>query len=736
MAAEPLATPVSMRSGRVWVWSSIVGVVSVLAWIGHRLAFAQFQEYDDEGYLLLTVRQFLEGYRLFDDVYTQYGPAYYLWQQFLHGVIGIPVTHDATRVVTVCVWLACSLLAGVPVWLLTKRLLLTAIGTAIAFFHLTQLTFEPGHPQELCLLAVLGAVAIAMWRFTTAASLGISAAAAIGSLVAITALTKINVGGFLAGALALGLVTSLRYYSWRRALSAVTMLSALVAVLGLMYRDLFRHDIVAWVVVVWSGLLAVFLVGYDRSRAAGVATAAELIACAVAATIVATAAAAAVIAQGTSPRALFEGLFVWPLRHPDVFWRPLPVAMPAAALALVWLGVAVSWRGASAFVRRLMPALALVAGMLAFLLSITKTYGLLLALTPPVAWLLLGGVSVPAGERAARRILAFAAILMALQTYPMPEGTQIVLGTLLFVPVGFVTLGDAQRELRARERKPAAPPSFARRATFAALGVIVVAATGVRVQRLYADGVPLRMPGAEGVRVAARDSAAYWWLATNLREHCDGFLTAPGLNSLHFWTGIPPVSTLNATLWPILFDDAQQRRIVEAAARVRRLCAAWNRPRMDALMRTEGTSSRPLVAWLAREFEPQAAFGGWELRVRRGRGPVALYQARWSDDDRILIELPPLGDEPVARIAIVDVDANRVLGDSMLGPPVIVNGEDGAPVHVDGGIDVSRRRRIALRGAGSLPSARASVVVRLWTSGGQEVTAVPVVRDASALDSR
>ena len=56
------------------VWLPAVGLVCVLAWIGHRLVFAQFQGYDDEGYLLITVQQFLQGSPLYDDVYTQYGP--------------------------------------------------------------------------------------------------------------------------------------------------------------------------------------------------------------------------------------------------------------------------------------------------------------------------------------------------------------------------------------------------------------------------------------------------------------------------------------------------------------------------------------------------------------------------------------------------------------------------------------------------------------------------------------
>jgi hypothetical protein len=712
-----------------------MSVLSVLAWTGHRLAFSQFQSYDDEGYLLITVKQFLEGRALYDDVYTQYGPAYYLWQQLLHGIVGMPLTHDATRIVTLGVWLFCSVLAGVPVWLLTRRLLLTAIGAAAAFFHLTQLTFEPGHPQELCLLGVMGAVAILVWRLVSRGNLGIAAAITVGALMAITTFTKLNIGAFLMGAVTLGLVNSLRSSPWRKPLAGVVAIAALAAVPGLMHRDLFRSDIGLWVVVVWSGLLAAFVAGTDDGDADGAVTARDLIVCVAGIAVVSAAVVVAIVGRGTSLDGLRDGLFLWPLRLPAVFWRPMPIPLVAAIVAPMWLFVAVCLRRNVTAVRRGMPYIALALGLMMFLLSITKMYGLLLASGPALAWLALGDASLDAGERAARRILVFAAILIALQVYPMPEGTQIVVGTLLFVPIALITVADIQRQLDRREnRRPATSPSFGRRAALAMIVIVVAATIGIRVQRLYADGIPLGMPGATAVRVTERDAAMYGWLTTNLREHCDAFITAPGVNSLHFWTGIPPVSSLNATLWPILFDAGQQERIVAAAAPVGRFCVAWDQRRMQVLMSMRNTASGPLVGWLAREFESQAAFGGWEFRVRRGSHPALLYQARWRDESGIVVELPPLGDDPVTRLTVVDLDAQRTLGDSARGEGFVAIDENGADAQISGGIDISRRRRLVLRGIVAPPaSGDAPIVVRLWASDGRLLVIVPVVTDVPAV---
>jgi hypothetical protein len=732
---KDITTHAGLRSNRAAASISAAVLLCALAWLGHRLVFAQFQDYDDEGYLLLTVQQFLRGLPLYDEVYTQYGPAYYLWQQILHTLFAIPVTHDATRVVTVAAWLTSATLVGGIVWLLTKRPLLTAIGTAVAFLHLTQLTFEPGHPQELCLLAVLGALALMCWRLVVNKHMGVAASMTVGVVVAVTALTKSNIGVFLVGALTLGLVTSVSRSRSRTWLEPVALAAAMAAVPALMRGDLLRLDIAACIVVVWTGLLAVFISRSGDADEDGVVTARDIVAgvsgfaigCAV---IVAT-----IIYEGTSPGALFEGLFVAPLMLPKVFWRPLPVPLLFAAVASASLFAAWYWQRGVIAHRRWLPFAALAGGLIMFLLSIAKAYGPLFAVGPLLVWLVLADPSVSAEQRAARRIVAFAAILMALQAYPMPAGTQIAIGTVLFVPLALITIAGAERTLSGSERAPAAQRSLRRRAILATLAVAVAANIGIKAQRLYARGIPLEMPGARAVRTTERDAATYWWLRANLRENCDGFITAPGLNSLHFWTQIAPISALNTTLWPLLFDTDQQRRVVEAAAPVERFCVAWSPTRMRALASAPDAASRPLVIWLQREFEPRGRFGDWEFRIRRGRSSTHVYEASWVDGGAIAIVLPPVGRDAVTRVAVLDLDAERSLGDSARGEEIVVLDEEGVRLRVDDGIDVSRHRRLTVRPGVTAPSAsnRYSVVVRLWASDGRTLAIVPVV---CAADSR
>ena len=51
--------------------------------------YTTFQEYDDEGYLLISLRDYARGGILYDEVYSQYGPAYFQLVTPLFRVAGL-----------------------------------------------------------------------------------------------------------------------------------------------------------------------------------------------------------------------------------------------------------------------------------------------------------------------------------------------------------------------------------------------------------------------------------------------------------------------------------------------------------------------------------------------------------------------------------------------------------------------------------------------------------------------
>ena len=74
--------------------------------------FSGFANYDDEGYLLITLRQFEATGGLYGETYSHYGPFFYLYRHVFHGLSSLPITHDVTRWLTVGEWGLASLAAG------------------------------------------------------------------------------------------------------------------------------------------------------------------------------------------------------------------------------------------------------------------------------------------------------------------------------------------------------------------------------------------------------------------------------------------------------------------------------------------------------------------------------------------------------------------------------------------------------------------------------------------------
>jgi hypothetical protein len=146
-------------------------------------------------------------------------------------------------------------------------------------------------------------------------------------------------------------------------------------------------------------------------------------------------------------------------------------------------------------------------------------------------------------------------------------------------------------------------------------------------------------------------------------------------------------------------------------------------------------ASRPLTAWLTREFEPKASVGGWEFRMRRGSRATLVYQGQWLEAGGVVIELPSLGHDAVARLEVVDLDVMRTLADSARGSGVVVVDESGAVAPAVAGLDVSRHRRLMMRGPIAAPSSdHAFVAVRLLARDGRSLAVVPVAGTA-ALDA-
>ncbi len=115
--------------------------------------FSWFQLYDDEGYVMMSVRNLLRGDRLYDDIPILFGPALYFYNWIVHGVLRVPLTHDMVHFQTVALWLATVLALGLLAVLLTRSV-------AIALAAITTLAYLPRRASFALVLILKAAFAI------------------------------------------------------------------------------------------------------------------------------------------------------------------------------------------------------------------------------------------------------------------------------------------------------------------------------------------------------------------------------------------------------------------------------------------------------------------------------------------------------------------------------------------------------------------------------------------------
>src|SRR5262245_33156567 len=149
------------RDRRAQVSSAVAAfgvTTAVVASIAYFQIFSFFAEYDDEGYLLISLKLFRHGQALYDTVFSQYGPFYYAFMDGLRSVLGLEWTHDAGRFITLGIWASTSLLSGLLIFALTRSLWLGCAVQLLTALALDTLRYEPMHPGGLiCLLVACAA---------------------------------------------------------------------------------------------------------------------------------------------------------------------------------------------------------------------------------------------------------------------------------------------------------------------------------------------------------------------------------------------------------------------------------------------------------------------------------------------------------------------------------------------------------------------------------------------------
>lgn len=594
----------------------VLAGLAVLAGFG--LMFSTYMTYDDEGYVLFSLRNFVDGGGLYDRVFSQYGPFFFLWNEALH-FLGHDFSHTSGRIVTLLMWFAATGCCAALVWRATRSGPATACTLAGVFLHLWPLINEPSHPGGLIVLLV----ALTAWLGAAWVDHPRRIAGVAGAVGAALLLTKVNVGIFLlVGA---GLWWWLHLApprSGTRPTLFVALVTAIALPVGLMRSQWGAEGVSTFIgVAAAAGASAVLATwrGADRHTVWSdlrPATAAGILVSAL--TVILT------LAQGTSLAGLAEGCLLQPLRFPSVYlalhsWRPGAAVLAGgagvlAAVAvsgrivlsarwLAWTRLAVAGTGVMTLV---------FAGQLnsqAFCLS----YGL------GLAWVFV--LPLDEAERNTQRLRSWLALLLvtqALHAFPV-SGSQISWATFLWLPLAAVGAAGAASRI--------ATPRAGRRVSWSRLTAAVLIAaftfrcgeTAVKGWRRLQEGEPLGLPGTAGIQVPQITASALRMLTLNAAVHGEMLFTVPGLNSLHLWSGRPAPTAANATLWFQLLTATQQDAIQQRLAAAPNAVVVVHRDLLAFLAARGISAESRLATFLQQEFEPAFRVDAYEFRVRRGR---------------------------------------------------------------------------------------------------------------------
>jgi hypothetical protein len=605
------------------VFGAVGAASAVVAYLS---LFTVFAPHDDEGYFLVALKGFLEGEAMYDDVYSVHGPLYWEVVGAIFAGLGLEVTHEAARLVTLVFWIGAALLSGLAVRSLTGSLLLGLGTSALVAKVLLVFPGEPLHPSHFVVLVLAGVAAIGVVLVPRRAPVGM---AALGAGVTGVALIKPNLGALAFLAVAFALVTAvprLHALAWLRWFVSAAMVAAPFL---LMAVDIDEDGYTEYAFHVGFGALALVLVagaGWPPAAAAPrlLAWIGPFLAAAVAAALVLV---GVILTLGTSLGGLVDGIILEALRVPGALAGPPGIPSSALNLGFVTvLAAAVYAHGAETLGRRRVPLLAvalarLLAGVGIWLTVMGEAP---LSWSVPLVWVAAvptRGEGAQSERRFARVFLPALALLQTLHAYPV-AGSQIAWASFLLVPVGAVCIADGLRELRDLSERAPGGRSLAGFALDAIavvlLAKVLIAGIAFPAQHyssLYRFRVPLGLPGAESIRVTPDERAGYRGLVGSLRAHCDTFSSIPGVNGLYLLAQQEPPTYVTTSGWMFLFDRETQARIVRELEQEDRLCVVRHEFLLNFWSQGRPVPNLPLVAYLENDerFRAVAQWGGFEL---------------------------------------------------------------------------------------------------------------------------
>ena len=641
---------------------SFAGLAAIAYFYMYYKIFSAYAPYDDEGYMLLTLKDFFAGHALYDEIYAIYGPFYYFyyWMLWIAGLV-VP-THDSGRLVTAAHWMIASGLFGYTAKRFTGQVWIGCLVFIFSVLHLTPITGEPTHPQGLVLtiMGVFALTASLRWSDLDAHPRRLML---LGLLTGALIETKINVGIFSY----LGIVCALSpLFIMRLAAKRPVLWTALASALtvgAMTFPMLLMRQLIVQQEWVW-GYCAVSITlnactmlitlhaaqQYKHDLGLRAFTFVHLgLVTAIAGSI------GFILYRGSTLDAIWRHIIVVAMKLPDQFQVPnfqfttnsLFGALLAFCLAFYWT------KYHQSFTQRMNLAfggLKIVIASGAFYCSWYSSGQHLVPYFAPWLWLVLvRPVRAPntLDNAWGRVVLLHLSVFHILQAYPV-FGTQGALSSVLFIPIYAIVLHDGLKELAPFRivREPLLRHRYAE--AFGVCLLLVSFGAGANItglQARYENRYPINMAGAERVRLDADTASELTWLVNNLQEHADTFVLLPGMYSFYLWTGQPTPTTFNAEIWTYELTDEQQMEIVESLKQQDRVCAILS-PKVQKMWQgSYDAPETPLTRYIREEFVPIMKTASYTFCLRASSKPqetynVLLRNARDFGAERRIVPLP------------------------------------------------------------------------------------------------
>ncbi|HUB70014.1 MAG TPA: hypothetical protein VL984_06295 [Acidimicrobiales bacterium] len=566
-----------------------------------------FAPYDDEGYYLYSVQAFLSHNGVYSHVVTAYGPAYHEIMALPFVLSGLPLTHDAARLVTVVAWVVGTVLASALVKRLTGSVVASAAAAPLAFLALCTLSNEPLQPASV----IVPASALLVWSGSTRSPSRLSGLAA-GCALAVVGLCKLNIGLFLVEALLV---------SWcllnrppKRSMVAAAGVLTVVTLAGLAFGTGATGPSLAVTATAGSLLLAILLAAPKGAKDG--AEALPIVPVLAGAAVTAVVSVVAALAWGESLSPMVRSLVGTsvgiaaranlPLAHSAVLLLLALLAAAAVAAARKPRDVALLRVGGFA----LAVAGALVVG------RTVQTGG-----TAPSAFCIVGLVSAPivllpprhdpeAAVPHGRVLLAAVTVFESLQVLPV-AGSQLGFAAYLASVCGAICLADLVRD--------APRPQYGQwlaSALAAALVVTGPVGDAVAVWAKYRDAPPVALAGSTAVHLKREQVAPLEQVVSAVRSSgCRALITYPGMMSFYSWTGLaapPGVRLADATVWSM---PPYSSALLEALEGQGGICLIENVPDWFFWSVTVGLGpGKPALAlYFKSHFRLKGTFGAYTL---------------------------------------------------------------------------------------------------------------------------